>query len=101
MSFADLRKTRNARQAALVKTTVSTPAKSPISPHEPERVSQRPPSETRPQETEPYAVDAGLYHTLGPSFEIRMDSSMGRGIYVKRGLSTAVKAGECAPTLDQ
>lgn len=100
MSFADLRKARNARQAALlIKTTAPTPAKSSLSPQEPELVLQ---SEAGPQETSaPYAVDAGLYPTLGPSFEIRTDSSMGRGIYVKRGLSTAVKAGECMSTLHQ
>lgn len=88
MSFADLRKARNARQAGLTKTTVPTPSKASESQQEHESVIQN--KET----SEPYAAGSGLYSALASSFEIRVDSSTGRGIYVKQGLSAAVKAGE-------
>lgn len=91
MSFADLRKARNARQAALVKTT-TVPA--PSKPSESQQEHESAPQNEETSESEPYVADSGLYSALGPSFEIRIDPSMGRGIYVKHGLSTAVKAGE-------
>lgn len=86
MSFSDLRKARDRRQASYVR---GDGAAASTSAHCDEGKAPAV-SKTVPL----YTFKEGLYSALGDAFEIRMDTVMGRGVYVKSTPRDRIEAGE-------
>lgn len=86
MSFSDLRKARDQRQASYVR---GNGAVASATAHR-EEGKALDVSKTLPL----YTFREGLYSALGDSFEVRVDKVMGRGVYVKSTLRDRIEAGK-------
>lgn len=88
MSFSELRKARDRRQASYIGSQsepLTQPALEPLNNRTGSLDHGLP---------EIYSCREGLYPSLRDSYDIRVDSVMGRGVFVKPSLTGSIKAGE-------